>query len=132
MRLGGNYGALFGILALAACTPAPAPQQDYFQPGYLGIGTRLLEDDLVNFEVRMTGARSNADVADYGRCAAAQYAQIRGFGFARHVRTQVTEEAGIWTGDAVYTISPTLPRGLRTIDAQVALDDCKNRGIPAV
>ena len=62
----------------------------------------------------------------------AQYALIRGYGFARHVRTNVNEEGGIWTGDAVYTISPALPRGLRTIDAEVTVADCASRDIPTV
>ena len=59
------------------------------RPVYLGIETILLDGDLVNFRVAMKGARDNADVEAYARCAAAQYALIRGFGFARHVRTHV-------------------------------------------
>lgn len=127
---GGAHRALAVVLALAACAPPP-PNQG-FQPLYLGVETQLLEDDLVNFAVRMKGARTGADVADYARCAAAQYAQIRGYGFARHVRTQTFEEGGVFGGDAVYTISPTLPRGIRTIDVETALRDCKTRGIATV
>lgn len=103
-----------------------------FAPEYRGVQTRLLEDDLVNFIVEMRGARDRADVAAYADCAAAQYALIRGFGFARHVRTTAYEEAGIWRGDAVYTVSPTLPRGTRTIDAEVKVADCAEQGIPTV
>ena len=86
----------------------------------------------MNFRVAMTGARDNEDVAAYARCAAAQYALIRGYGFARHVRTNVAIEGGIWRGDAVYTISPALPAGLRTIDAEVTVQNCAAEGIPAV
>jgi hypothetical protein len=71
-------------------------------------------------------------VESYAECAAAQYALIRGYGFARHVRTNVNERGGIWRGDAVYTISPALPRGLRTIDAEVVVERCRERGIPTV
>jgi hypothetical protein len=71
-------------------------------------------------------------VADYAACAAAQYALIRGFGFARHVRTNVDNQGGTWRGDAVYTISAALPEGLRTIDAEVTVRDCGARGIPTV
>jgi len=73
-----------------------------------------------------------ADVEAYARCAAAQYALIRGFGFARHVRTNVDQAGGIWRGDAVYTISSALPRGLKTIDAEVAVRDCGAQGIPTI
>ncbi|WP_147124820.1 hypothetical protein [Shimia ponticola] len=103
-----------------------------FAPEYRGVQTRLLEDNLVSFIVEMRGARDRSDVADYADCAAAQYALIRGFGFARHVRTTAYEEAGIWRGDAVYTVSPTLPRGTRTIDAEVKVADCAEQGIPTV
>ena len=103
-----------------------------FSPSYGGIETLLLDGDLVNFRVEMTGARDNQDVADYAACAAAQYALIRGIGFARHVRTNVDNQGGTWRGDAVYTISAALPEGLRTIDAEVTVRDCGARGIPTV
>nr|WP_245925156.1 hypothetical protein [Aliiruegeria haliotis] len=103
-----------------------------FEPGYRGIETRLLDDDLVGFVVEMTGARDNDDVSDYARCAAAQYTLIRGYGFARHVRTRVAVEGGVWRADAVYTVSPALPDGLMTIDAAATVEDCNTRGIPTV
>jgi hypothetical protein len=99
---------------------------------YDGVETRLLDGDLVNFLVEMRGARGPDDVTAYAECAAAQYALIRGFGFARQVRTTVDENNGRWTGDAVYTISPTLPRGTRTIDAEVVTAACNENGIPTV
>ena len=126
---------VFGLLAgLAGCggTADETVAQGVFAPAYLGIDTRLLDSDLVNFEVVMSGARDGDDVAAYAKCAAAQYALIRGYGFARHVRTQVAIEGGVWRGDAVYTISPALPRGLRTIDAEVAVAECAETGIPTV
>ena len=109
----------------------PATQGDY-APSYDGIETILLDGDLVNFRVEMTGARGNEDVTGYARCAAAQYALIRGFGFARHVRTNVAQAGGTWRADAVYTISAALPEGLKTIDAEVTVRDCGEQGIPTV
>lgn len=111
---------------------ADQASQASFSPSYKGIETILLDGDLVNFRVEMSGARGNQDVADYAACAAAQYALIRGFGFARHVRTNVDNQGGNWRGDAVYTISAALPEGLRTIDAEVTVRDCGARGIPTV
>lgn len=121
-------GALFG------CAGGKAAQasQAAFTPAYLGIETSLLDGDLVKFQVEMTGARSNDDVDAYARCAAAQYALIRGFGFARHVRTNVEKQGGTWRGDAIYTISASLPMGLKTIDAEVTVRDCGAQGIPTV
>ena len=132
-------GVFMGLaLVLAACTPPHLQRANPdqinlpFSPQYNGIETRLLDGDLVSFLVSMEGARSGEDVDDYARCAAAQYTLIRGYGFARHVRTTVDEEAGIWTADAVYTISAALPRGVQTLDAEVVVADCRERGIPTV
>lgn len=121
-------GGLFGCTSDTAAQVSEAP----FNPVYLGIETILLDGDLVNFRVEMTGARNDEDVDAYARCAAAQYALIRGFGFARHLRTNVAKQGGTWRGDAVYTISASLPMGLKTIDAEVTVRDCGAQGIPTV
>ena len=121
---------VFPVLALeAACGAAPQASQS---AAYLGVETRLLDGDLVNFIVKLKGPTGPEPVETYALCAAAQYTLIRGFGFARHVRTNVGEQGGVWTADAVYTISAALPRGLRTIDAEVTVADCAERQIPTV
>lgn len=129
--------AALALVGLAGCGTAASPQggQVLGAPEtavYRGVETRLLEGDLVNFFVSMVGARDAQDPIAYARCAAAQYALIRGYGFARHVRTNVTEQGGLWRADAVYTVSPALPRGFRTIDAEVTVADCTEQGIPTV
>jgi hypothetical protein len=118
-------------LILAGCDTR-APLAEDFIPDYQGVETKLLDGDLVQFNVAMTKAQSPDNVSDYAECAAAQYTLIRGFGFARHVRTNVEIVGGVWHADAVYTISPSLPRGLKTIDADVTVQNCKERGIPTV
>lgn len=120
------------LLAGCSGTDSAVVSQSVYSPSYQGIETRLLDGDLVNFRVRMSGARDAEDISKYAECAAAQYTLIRGYGFARHVRTSVSEDAGIWRADAVYTISPVLPEGLRTIDAEVTVADCGSQGIPTV
>lgn len=124
--------AAMAMLGGCAAGGAPAPQEVRFSPTYLGIDTILIDKDLVDFRVAMKGARGPDDVLDYARCAAAQYALIRGFGFARQVRTNVSEAGGVWRGDAVYTISAALPAGTKTIDAEVTVRDCGAQGIPTV
>ena len=128
---------LCGLL-LAGCVGAavdrfdPGLDEGSFAPEYLGVETHLLDGDLVNFQVQMRGARSKADVERYAECAAAQYALIRGFGFARHVRTNVVEQGGLWTADAVYTISSALPDGVSKLDAEVVVEDCIESDVPTV
>ncbi|MEM6587904.1 MAG: hypothetical protein AAF641_05610 [Pseudomonadota bacterium] len=134
----GFAATLASLAALAACeTPerlreAPEVVTSGFAPDYLGIETHLLDGDLVNFQVEMRGARDRLDVDRYAECAAAQYTLIRGFGFARHVRTNVAEQGGLWRGDAVYTISSSLPDGVKKLDAEVVAQDCAENGIPMV
>lgn len=124
------------VLALAACAPeAPVTRDapvEVAPQDYRGIDTRLLEGDLVQFVVQIAGEPTSEAVSRYAECAAAQYALIRGYGFARHVRTKVEKRGGQSVGDAVYTISAALPRGLRTIDAEVVVAVCAEDGIPMV
>ena len=120
------------LAVLSGCVQEAEVAQGDYAPSYQGIETILLDGDLVNFRVALMGARGNTDVENYGRCAAAQYALIRGFGFARHVRTTVAREGSIWRGDAVYVISAALPPGFKTIDAEVTVRDCGAQGIPTV
>ncbi len=127
--------AMTGGLALAACQPLPGDPSVLGAPEnavYRGVETRLMTEEMVNFRVSMEGARDQGDVIAYARCAAAQYALVRGYGFARHLRTNVARRGGIWQADAVYTVSSALPRGMRTIDAEVTVADCTEQGIPTV
>lgn len=123
---------LLAPLIFAACDTAAPPVAEDLIPEYLGVETSLLDGDLVQFNVSMTNALGPKNVADYAECAAAQYTLIRGYGFARHLRTNVAIEGSIWRADAVYTISPSLPAGLKTIDAEVTAQNCKEKGIPTV
>jgi hypothetical protein len=97
---------------------------------YLGAEAEALDGDLVRITAEMRGARDARDIADYARCALSGYADVRGHAFARHLRTTVDEAGGVWRADAVYTISPVIPEGLRTIDVEAQLSACEETGIP--
>lgn len=126
---------------LAACQPASAPA-DRTPPGaapapvsalrHDGVETRALGADIVNLTLRMSGPATGDDLIAYAECAAAGYALRQGYGFARHVRTNVQIEGSLRVADAIYTVSPTLPRGLQTIDAEVMASNCAEQGIPTV
>ena len=120
------------VCGLAACVDGAQTGQGAYPPAWLGIETRLLEGDLVGFRVAMRHAQDRRQIEDYAACAAAQYALIRGYGFARHVRTSVQQDGAIARADAVYTISAALPRGVALIDAETTVRDCGARGIPTV
>ena len=124
-----------GLVTASAVLAACAAGSDKGPPAaarYERIETILLDGEMVSFRVSMQNARAKTDVEAYARCAAAQYALIRGFGFARHVRTTVAQSGTEWRGDAVYVISAALPQGIRTIDAEVTVRDCGALGIPTI
>jgi len=126
-----SFLAVMAALTLAACqNTAPVTQEPV---RYYGVQTRLLDNDLVQFHVTLSGTKSSEQVARYTECAAAQYTLIRGFGFARHVRTtRIGQQADRLSADAVYTISRSLPQGTKTIDAEVVADACARDNIPMV
>ncbi|MEZ5778454.1 MAG: hypothetical protein R3E44_08835 [Paracoccaceae bacterium] len=97
---------------------------------YGGAAPVAMGDDLYGFLITMEGARDVDEVEAYVTCVVAGYTLEKNAGFARRVRTKVKEEGGVWIADAVYSISPALPRGLKTIDAEVTVADCAERGIP--
>ena len=125
-----------GVLALgllAGCATSDVPvEKEPFEPEYQEIGTRLLDDDLVAFDLTMTGARDATDVKRYGDCAAAQYALIRGYGYARHLRTTTQRSGERWQGDAIYTISAERPLGLEILVAEETVLACAEEAIPTV
>lgn len=120
------------VAGLAGCAADAGSDAAPFAPVYGAVDVIGLGDGLVAFNLSMAGARGPQDIEAYARCQAAGFALQRDAGFARHLRTKIDEEGGVWRADAVYTISSALPRGLRTIDAEVTVADCAERGIPTV
>lgn len=118
--------------SLAACAATDgAPREDMSRvPVYLGAEPVGLGGDLYGFAVQMRDPRNAADIDAYVTCVVSGYALQKGAGFVRKLRTNVKEEGGVWIADAVYSISPALPKGLATIDAEVAVADCAEQGIP--
>ena len=125
-----SFLAVMAALTSAACQNTATVTHE--QVRYYGVQTRLLDNDLVQFHVTLSGTQSSEQVARYAECAAAQYTLIRGFGFARHVRTRIGQEADRLSADDVYTISCSLPQGTKTIDAEVVADACARDNIPMV
>ena len=90
------------MAATVGCAPAePVPIAPVGQPV-----TSYLTDDLVQVTLDYTGDPDAEAVKSLTDCAVAEAILLRGPGFARHVRTTVSEEAGISRADAVYTVSP--------------------------
>ena len=128
------FVALALTALLAACQASTLASSDTptGAPVYKGVVTRLLQTDLVQFKVQLANSADPKAVQDYAKCAAAQYTLIRGYGYARHIRTNIERRANTWSADAVYTISADMPRGFKTIDAKAVAADCVENNIPMV
>lgn len=75
----------------------------------------------------------DADLAfAYATCALAGWAESQGTGFARHVMTERTKRNGQVQVGVVFTLSESRPMGLKVMDTDQTLQECKARGIPAV
>lgn len=74
----------------------------------------------------------DADIAfSYATCALAGWAKKNGEAYGRHVRTlQDTRDGKLLIG-AAFTLSDTKPMGLRVMETEDTLRECKARGIPA-
>ncbi|MEH6360972.1 MAG: hypothetical protein V7761_09590 [Amylibacter sp.] len=129
---------VFALLATLSLLVACAPQSQEISKAptgtmeYINVDTRLMKPELVNMVVTMRNPRTPTDVLAYVECAAAQYTLIRGFGFAGRVQVNVSEDKGIWAGNAIYTLSNAHPGGRHTIDAEVTVEDCTAHNIPMV
>lgn len=74
----------------------------------------------------------DADIAfSYATCALAGWAKQNGETYGRHVRTlQDTRDGKLMIG-AAFTLSDQKPMGLRVMETNETLRECKARGIPA-
>lgn len=74
----------------------------------------------------------DADTAfAYATCALAGWAARSGTPFARHIRTLQDSADGRLRVASVFTLSRAEPMGLRVVEANATLNECKTRGIPA-
>lgn len=74
----------------------------------------------------------DADIAfSYATCALAGWARQNGESYGRHVRTLQDTRDGKLTIGAAFTLSDQKPMGLRVMETEDTLRECKARGIPA-
>ena len=94
------------------------------------LDTLRIGEDLINVLVQVDGDLAEETASQYAECVAAQYVLDRGYQFARHIRTNRSKTGGNWRADAVYSVSQALPRGSKTLDAEVVVQNCAELGIP--
>lgn len=74
----------------------------------------------------------DADIAfSYATCALARWAKDQGTPYARHIRTLQDQRNGKLLIGAAYMLSKDRPLGLRVMETNDTLRECRDRGIPA-
>lgn len=74
----------------------------------------------------------DADLAfAYATCALAGWAKGQGKDYGRHIRTLQNKRGGKLLVGSVFTLSTTQPLGLRVMETNDTLRECRDRGIPA-
>ncbi|MDO5704315.1 MAG: hypothetical protein Q4G49_04485 [Paracoccus sp. (in: a-proteobacteria)] len=87
--------------------------------------------DLVEVTVNLRQG-VDADIAfSYATCALAGWAKSNGAGYARHIRTLQERRDGMLLVGAAFTLSKSQPMGLRVMETNETLRECRARGIPA-
>lgn len=132
--------AIGSCVALGACVSgredagAVAPlAEPLAPPEYLGAEVITLDEGMVNIQARLRGGAGRKAVTDYADCAVSQFAREKGYGFARQVRTLVSEdEKDVWRADAVYLLSRALPEGRLILDSEAVLASCDTNAIAKV
>ncbi len=122
--------AILGAAAVQGCVSEARPEGDPAERSYGRTEVLVIDADVVGIYAEMRGAADRAEAAGFARCIAAGYTLSKGYAFARHIRTNVTEEGGVWRTDALYSVTPGLPEGVTRIDAEVVAADCARRGMP--
>lgn len=88
--------------------------------------------DLVEVTANLR-AGVDADIAfSYATCALAGWARRNDKAYGRHVRTLQDTRNGMLLIGAAFTLSENKPMGLRVMETNETLRECKTRGIPAV
>ncbi|MBM3603709.1 MAG: hypothetical protein FJX25_02900 [Alphaproteobacteria bacterium] len=74
----------------------------------------------------------DADIAfSYATCALAGWAKENGAPYGRHIRTLQASRNGKLLIGSAFTLSQTKPMGLRVMETEDTLRECRTRGIPA-
>lgn len=102
---------------------------------FIGSRVVVLGDGKANDLVEVTANLRegvDADIAfSYATCALAGWAKAEGAKYGRHIRTLQQSRDGKLLIGAAFTISDSKPLGLRVMETNETLRECKARGIPA-
>lgn len=87
--------------------------------------------DMVAVQVRLRQGVDESTVFAYATCTLAAWSKSTDTPYARHIRTISAEDDGDMVAESVFTMSKSTPLGLRVMERDKTLQDCRAHGIPA-
>ncbi|TKW67425.1 MAG: hypothetical protein DI616_07210 [Paracoccus denitrificans] len=95
------------------------------QPGRKGGG------DMVSVQVRLRQGVDESTAFAYATCTLAAWAKTSNTPYGRHIRTVFAEDGGVVSAESIFTMSKSTPLGLRVMEQEQTLQECRAHGIPA-
>ncbi|WBU57033.1 hypothetical protein [Paracoccus sediminicola] len=125
------FAARRGSALPARIVPAPAE-------AFLGASVRPVQSragqsisELVAVYVKLRQGVDGSAAFAYATCTLAAWSTTTDTPYARHIRTLSSERGGVLTVESIFTMSESLPLGLRVMERDETLQDCRANGIPA-
>lgn len=87
--------------------------------------------DLVSVIVQLREGVDDSTAFAYATCTLAAWSRTTKTPYGRHIRTLSSERNGVLTVESVFTMSTDLPLGLRVMERDKTLQDCRANGVPA-
>lgn len=94
------------------------------QPGRKGGG------EMVSVQVRLRQGVDESTAFAYATCILAGWAKTTNTPYGRHIRTVSGKDNGNIVAESIFTMSTTSPLGLRVMEREQTLQDCRAHGIP--
>lgn len=117
--------------ALPSLPEGHAVERDMFIASKVERMNRGRQSDLVEVTANLREG-VDADIAfSYATCALAGWAKENGTPYGRHIRTLQAERNGKLLIGSAFILSQDKPLGLRVMETEETLQECRARGIPA-
>ncbi|MDO5606152.1 MAG: hypothetical protein Q4G25_13420 [Paracoccus sp. (in: a-proteobacteria)] len=87
--------------------------------------------DLVTVRVNLRRGVDESAAFAYATCTLAAWSKNTNTPYGRHIRTLSRETEGVLAVDSIFTMSRTTPLGLRVMEREETLRECRAHGIPA-
>lgn len=111
---------------------APTPTEAFLGGQVARIGQpQDKRADMVVVQVRLQRGVDESAAFAYATCTLAAWSKSTNTPFARHIRTLSAEERDEVVAESIFTMSKTAPLGLRVMERDETLRECRAKGIPA-